>query len=76
MATKSSAPVPNPTPAPKPAPVPAPTPPAVRQCQVASSPFFGAVAVAAGTNRWGVMNPANGGHWAQDSEVAAWTVLK
>jgi hypothetical protein len=70
MATKSPAPIPTPT------PKPAPALPEVRQCQVVSSPYFGAVAVAAGTNRWGVMNPANGGHWAQDSEVAAWTVVK
>ena len=25
--------------------------------------------------KWGVMHLANGGHWAEDDEVADWTVL-
>lgn len=35
----------------------------------------GASAVAAGANRWGVMHPVHGGHWADDAEVADWPVL-
>lgn len=36
----------------------------------------GAVAVQAGADRWGVMHPEHGGHWANDDEVADWTDLK
>ncbi|WRQ08608.1 hypothetical protein JDBV13_01760 [Mycobacterium phage mckenna] len=34
--------------------------------------MFGAVAVRAGVNRWGVMHPQHGGHWAGDVEVNGW----
>lgn len=46
--------------------------PTVKQCTDEKSYLFGAVAVQAGENRWGVMHPANGGHWATDAEVAQW----
>lgn len=50
--------------------------PEARQCQDPQDPQFGAVAVKApGENRWGVMNPNNGGHWATDDEVATWKVI-
>lgn len=49
--------------------------PKVKQCQDEKHWLFGAVAVAAGTDRWGVMHPENGGHWAKDAEVEAWKVL-
>jgi hypothetical protein len=49
--------------------------PEVRQCRNPDDAQFGAVAVSAGGTRWGVMNPNNGGHWAEDAEVADWTVL-
>lgn len=42
---------------------------------VKQDPETGAVAVQAGDNRWGVMNPANGGHWATDDEIKDWTDL-
>lgn len=41
-----------------------------------ANPDTGAVAVKAGKNRWGVMHPTNGGHWADDAEVKDWTELK
>lgn len=47
-------------------------PPEVKQCTDIQSHLFGAVAVQAGENRWGVMHPAHGGHWATDAEVADW----
>jgi len=56
------------------APDPGPLP-EVRQCQDAENFLYGASAVAAGDDRWGVMSPTNGGHWATDAEVAEWTVL-
>lgn len=46
--------------------------PAVRQCTDESSHEYGAVAVQSGDNRWGVMHPTNGGHWATDDEVKDW----
>jgi hypothetical protein len=46
--------------------------PEVRQCQDTDNWQYGAVAVAAGANRWGVMTPVNGGHWADDDEVESW----
>lgn len=49
--------------------------PTVKQCTEPESHLFGAVAVKADTNRWGVMHPANGGHWATDAEVADWPEL-
>lgn len=49
--------------------------PEVRQCQDAENFLYGASAVAAGADRWGVMHPTNGGHWATDAEVADWKVL-
>lgn len=51
------------------------SPPEVRQCQDTDHYLFGAAAVAAGDDRWGVMHPGNGGHWANDAEVADWAVL-
>lgn len=50
-----------------------PTTPDVRQNQIVDDAQFGAVAVRAGDDRWGVMHPANGGHWATDAEVESWT---
>lgn len=47
-------------------------PPEMRQCRDKDNPLFGSVAVKAGENRWGVMNPAAGGHWATDEQVADW----
>lgn len=47
--------------------------PEVKQCTDTTSHLFGAVAVHAGENRWGVMHPAHGGHWATDTEVSDWT---
>lgn len=47
--------------------------PAVKQCTDPESHQFGAVAVQADENRWGVMHPTNGGHWATSSEVDDWT---
>jgi hypothetical protein len=52
-----------------------PPPPEVRQCQDNTHPAYPAVAVNAGTNRWGVMHPANGGYWALDTDVSDWIVL-
>lgn len=49
--------------------------PEVRQCQDAEDFLYGATAVAAGADRWGVMHPVNGGHWSSDAEVASWKVL-
>ncbi len=49
--------------------------PAAKQCTDTESHAFGAVAVQAGENRWGVMHPANGGHWATDAEVTGWHEL-
>jgi hypothetical protein len=49
--------------------------PEVRQCADPDHPQYGAVAVHAGENRWGVMSPRNGGHWADDNEVNDWKVL-
>lgn len=46
--------------------------PAVKQCTDEESHLFGAVAVQQGPNRWGVMHPENGGHWAFDHEVQHW----
>lgn len=51
--------------------------PEARQNQgVGDETQHGSVAVKAGKNRWGVMNPTNGGHWATDDEVKEWKVLK
>ncbi|MDH6199174.1 hypothetical protein M2272_005842 [Mycobacterium frederiksbergense] len=50
-------------------------PPTVKQCTDRESHMFGAVAVQAADDRWGVMHPANGGHWATDNEVADWSDL-
>ena len=53
--------------------------PEVRQCHDNEHFLFGAVAVAGdGTmaGKWGVMHPANGGHWSTDEEVADWLVLQ
>lgn len=33
----------------------------------------GAVAVQAADDRWGVMHPLHGGHWATAEEVVDWT---
>ena len=54
--------------------------PEVRQCLDPNNADFGAVAVKAGENRWGVMNPGVvdpnriGGHWTNDNEVSTWDV--
>ena len=53
---------------------PAP-PPEVRQCQDTDHYLYGAAAVYASENRWGVMHPANGGHWATDADVADWKIM-
>lgn len=50
--------------------------PETRQCQDREHWQFGSVAVKAGDNRWGVMSPDNGGHWATDDEVKEWKVIK
>lgn len=50
--------------------------PEVRQNQNPDTDQAGSVAVKAGPDRWGVMSPANGGHWATDAEVADWTPLQ
>lgn len=47
----------------------------VRQCQDAESPMHGAVAVRSDSDRWGVMHPVHGGHWAVDADVADWTPM-
>lgn len=49
--------------------------PEARQCQDNEDAQFGSVAVKAGKDRWGVMNPNNGGHWATDDEVKDWKKL-
>ena len=55
--------------------------PEVRQCRDQADEQFGAVAVKAAPDRWGVMNPGVvnpnrvGGHWTDDKEVAGWVVL-
>ena len=49
--------------------------PKVRQCQDPEHWQFGSVAVQAGENRWGAMNPQHGGHWATDEEVKDWKDL-
>lgn len=49
--------------------------PEARQCQTEDDFQFGSVAVKAGDNRWGVMSPANGGHWTNDAEVKDWPVV-
>jgi hypothetical protein len=51
------------------------TVPEARQCQDPEDAQFGAVTVKAGEDRWGVMNPNNGGHWATDAEVDGWKVI-
>jgi hypothetical protein len=51
-------------------------PPEVRQCQDVEHWQFGSIAVAAGDNRWGVMSPTNGGHWADNDEVKDWKVIQ
>ena len=48
--------------------------PKVKQCRDAESTQFGAVAVKVDQNRWGIMHPTQGGHWADDSEVKGWDV--
>jgi len=48
------------------------TAPEVRQCRDPKDPLFGSVAVRAGDDRWGVMNPVNGGHWASNADVEDW----
>lgn len=53
----------------------APVPPVVKQNVTIGDWLFGAVAVSAGTNRWGVMTPENGGHWATDKDVDGWATL-
>jgi hypothetical protein len=55
---------------------PTPQLPEVRQCQDKDNFLFGASAVAAGPDRWGIMNPANGGHWGTDADVEGWKTLK
>lgn len=50
-------------------------PPTAKQCTNPDSHMFGAVAVQADENRWGVMHPANGGHWATTADVADWPEL-
>lgn len=50
--------------------------PETRQCQDEEHWQFGSVAVRAGEDRWGVMNPNNGGHWGTDSEVKDWTAVE
>ena len=60
--------------APETAAAASPAAPEVRQNTTPDSDQFGSVAVKAGDDRWGVMNPANGGHWATDAEVESWTV--
>jgi hypothetical protein len=52
--------------------------PEVRQCTDPEDSQYGAVAVKSNLPGldWGVMNPANGGHWATDEEVADWTKLE
>lgn len=52
-----------------------PTPPVVKQNVTIGDWLFGAVAVAAGTNRWGVMTVDNGGHWSTDKDVDGWATL-
>lgn len=49
--------------------------PEVRQNLTPDADQFGSVAVKAGPDRWGVMNPLHGGHWATDAEVEAWAAL-
>jgi len=49
--------------------------PEVRQCADSEHFLYGASAVAAGENRWGVMHPVNGGHWSDDAGVEGWPVL-
>lgn len=51
------------------------TPPVVKQNVTVGDWQFGAVAVAAGADRWGVMNPTNGGHWSTDKDVESWVTL-
>ena len=55
-------------------PTAAPSLPEVRQCQDPEHWLYGASAVQ-GAGTWGVMHPQNGGHWADDDEVADWAVL-
>ena len=47
--------------------------PAVKQCTDEENPQFGSVAVQQGPDRWGVMHPEHGGHWANTAEVQNWT---
>jgi hypothetical protein len=54
--------------------------PEVRQCQDVGHWQFGSVAVKAGENRWGIMNPMppsnpSGGHWGDDEEVKDWKTM-
>ena len=49
--------------------------PEVRQCRNEDDNLFGAVAVRAAEDHWGVMNPAAGGHWATDADVEDWHEL-
>lgn len=56
--------------------------PETRQCQDEEDWKYGSVAVKAGENRWGIMNPgvkdpnSVGGHWGTDEEVKDWKVIK
>ena len=43
---------------------------------VRQNPETSAVAVKAAPNRWGVMHPEHGGHWATDDEVQNWADLE
>jgi hypothetical protein len=49
--------------------------PASKQCHINGHPLFGAIAVQASDDRWGVMTPVNGGHWAASAEVDDWADL-
>lgn len=51
--------------------------PEVRQCQDTTHFLYGATAVVNTTaDRWGVMAPNQGGHWALPEDVATWAVIQ
>lgn len=57
--------------------------PEVRQCLDPESPYYQHSAVqgisplsgALQQNRWGVINPRNGGQWCSDADIPGWVVV-
>lgn len=55
------------------------TAPEVRQCRIEGHPQFGSSATAGAgqmAGRWLIADGGQGGHWADDAEVAGWSVAQ